>query len=105
MITPEEIAVAATQFHDYMIRQRGPCSETNLSGIGSPTYKPFYGACSTLLNPSGAFVQVMLHGQLPTFEEAKAIASQAHPWFQDAISREPEEFEAQYKFLWDEDDD
>ena len=104
-MTPEQIQTAASRLPDALARY-GSRVESDLSVIGSGPYKPFYRACALLVAPDQTQEELgMDNGVYPTLEEAMEICRAAHPWFVDALKRDPQRFEDTYGFIrgaWDD---
>jgi hypothetical protein len=66
-------------------------------------YKPFYRATSILLTGGKDSTPSKLLGlsRPVTLDEAKAILSEAHPYFAAAIARDPEQYAGVYEFHYE----
>lgn len=102
-LTQEQIAAGVPKFIEELTKAAGGPhrSEADLRVIGSPAYKPFYRACAVLLGEMDYYreARARMWGDgdaIPTVEQAMELLSKAHPWFADALKREPEHFKAQF---------
>jgi len=98
-LSAEDIAKLAAEIVPYLERY-GSASERDLT-MGGDAYKPFYRACSCLLagrRDNTVPATVLGLDRMVTLEEAKAVLSAAHPFFEDAIEREPDHFAATFQF-------
>jgi len=95
--------------HEYImleLEEHGSATERDISRMGSDPYKPFYRALAIVVagyDNEGYDTNPVWHeisdGNRPTLEQAKQVISEAHPWFKDAIERNPERFETTYEFM------
>ena len=75
------------------LRRSGGPTENKLEGLD--TYKPFYRILALMVAPQ-QFQRDVLGGECPTLEQAKEIASKAHPWLKERIGAESDIFDFQY---------
>jgi len=86
------------------LKKEGSPTESDLSKIGSDSYKPFYRSIVIVM---GLFNEDKNLKRAPTMSEGIAILRSAHPWFVVALDRDLESFEAlwenHYEVWWDPD--
>lgn len=97
----EKITKAADNLVQYL-NECGSASERDLT-IGGDTYKPFYRVTSMFWACTLPYLKEILDDEIPTLEEAKQIAIEAHPFFVDALLNrdEMEHFEHMYNVMKD----
>lgn len=102
-LTPEQIEAAAPKFVEELIKAAGgpERTEADFRVIGSQPYKPFYRSCALLLADNHTYhaARERMWGDgnaYPTVDQAMELLTMAHPWFADALARDPEEFKTHF---------
>jgi len=102
-MTEEKKKLVANEFLS-ALKNAGSEIESDISQIGSPSYKPFYRSCVLFTCDCGNFYDKILQGEKPSLEEAKQILRMVDLWFVEALRMDERHFDYLFediKKIWD----